>query len=41
MAQEAARKELVAILHIFARGFEVQLVGHGADERGKKRTTER
>ena len=35
------RKPPVAIIHIFARFFEVQLGGHGADKRGKERTTER
>ena len=35
------RKPPVAIIHIFARIFEVQLGGHGRDKRGKERTTER
>ena len=35
------RKPPVAIIHIFARIFEVQLGGHGGDKRGKGRTTER
>ena len=39
--QSRPRKPPVAIIHIFARFFEVQLGGHGADKRGKERTTER
>ena len=35
------RKPPVAEMHIFAMFFEVQLGGHGADKRGKGRTTER
>ncbi len=30
-----------AIIYIFAKFFEVQLRVHGADKRGKERTTER
>ena len=35
------RKAPVAEMHIFATFFEVQLGRHGADKRGKERTTER
>ncbi len=31
----------VAIMHVFATFFEVQLGGHGADKSGKERTTGR
>ncbi len=35
------RRPPVAIIHIFATLFEVQLGRHGGDKRGKERTTER
>ena len=35
------RKPPVAIIHIFATFFEVQLGRHGGDRRGKERTAER
>ena len=34
-----SRKPLVAIIHIFARFFEVQFGRHGGDKGGKERTT--
>ena len=36
-----SKKPPVAIIHIFARFFEVQLGRHGGDKRRKERTTER
>ena len=35
------RRPPVAIIHVFATFFEVQLGRHGGDKRGKERTTER
>ena len=39
--QSRPRKPPVAIMHIFATFFEVQLGGHGANKRGKERTAGR